>query len=674
MAYKNPLYHEIFPELRKELNSRAAAYATTFRGGKFNTAKEGSTYNVSESDAQLLWSYGKTALAKVSVYKVDSATGQPIKGTNYSLNAPNNTLTFPSSDKENGSALYSMAHRNLPRGVTLSSVSISNEGQMGSLQKAAIEFTVYTPEDLYTAMNRIMVAGYGVDINYGWSVRTGKYSKGSFKGVVFNYNWDVNDDGSFSCHLDAVGKGYFGMGVPTNASIKHEENGKQPADEAGFNLQKTNLTTVIDSELASLVKNTANTIGSNGRIPSPTFGNGSVPGDGYGYVVLGMDTDAEDTGKSQESGATPSESSKTPPEPKPIYYLTLNDLVNFFNKQVIEQNIKLKQAVQYAIYDSDSGKGSPGTYSPDLVSCIPNEILFSDTDPKGMSTYGDMHYQIGDYSVKDLADDCPNTLNLARIWVSTDTIKEAFEKITKEKATQPELQSVSMFFDEIFGKISYASGEVLQLSITMREDVESGKQALLWIFDKNWSGCKEDQPFIFGRSIHRALLRKLNMSSKLPGAMATQAYVGGRSNATAEMAPNPGASKEDLEKVNSELADREKVKLDVYKARFEMGKIGVSKAMSDQLNAQLRLWKTARGSKDKAGMLPFEKTMIYPVELSLTIDGISGFRFGDIITVDYLPKNYRDAMVFVVTKVEHDISDNDWQTSLTVQARMKQVA
>ena len=64
-----------------------------------------------------------------------------------------------------------------------------------------------------------------------------------------------------------------------------------------------------------------------------------------------------------------------------------------------------------------------------------------------------------------------------------------------------------------------------------------------------------------------------------------------------------------------------------------------------------------------------------PLKLSVTLDGINGFKFGDTLTTDYLPPKYRDSAgaykaVFTVTKVNHSISNNDWTTQIDTVCRL----
>lgn len=56
-----------------------------------------------------------------------------------------------------------------------------------------------------------------------------------------------------------------------------------------------------------------------------------------------------------------------------------------------------------------------------------------------------------------------------------------------------------------------------------------------------------------------------------------------------------------------------------------------------------------------------------PADLSLTIDGLSGVKIYNALSINqrFLPKQYPLALNFVITKVNHDISSNDWGTSFS---------
>jgi len=86
--------------------------------------------------------------------------------------------------------------------------------------------------------------------------------------------------------------------------------------------------------------------------------------------------------------------------------------------------------------------------------------------------------------------------------------------------------------------------------------------------------------------------------------------------------------------------------------------------------------KTAITQKKSSGTMGF-----IPVSVGLTLDGISGLKLLNGIKVDtsYLPSNYPETMLFVISKLAHKVENNIWSTELetimtpdnTVQAETK---
>ena len=63
------------------------------------------------------------------------------------------------------------------------------------------------------------------------------------------------------------------------------------------------------------------------------------------------------------------------------------------------------------------------------------------------------------------------------------------------------------------------------------------------------------------------------------------------------------------------------------------------------------------------------KYVSLPLEMSFTVDGVGGFRFGQTVTCDRLPAAIADEFVYQITAVEHEITPQDWTTSITTVAR-----
>jgi hypothetical protein len=58
-----------------------------------------------------------------------------------------------------------------------------------------------------------------------------------------------------------------------------------------------------------------------------------------------------------------------------------------------------------------------------------------------------------------------------------------------------------------------------------------------------------------------------------------------------------------------------------------------------------------------------------PFDFSFTLDGIGGFEFGQMVTSNRIPKEVRESFRWQVTKVEHSITANDWETTISTVCR-----
>ena len=58
------------------------------------------------------------------------------------------------------------------------------------------------------------------------------------------------------------------------------------------------------------------------------------------------------------------------------------------------------------------------------------------------------------------------------------------------------------------------------------------------------------------------------------------------------------------------------------------------------------------------------KDIMTPIELSVTIDGTGGIFAGEAFSSTYIPKRYREACVFQIMDVSHELDSAGWKTTL----------
>ena len=95
---------------------------------------------------------------------------------------------------------------------------------------------------------------------------------------------------------------------------------------------------------------------------------------------------------------------------------------------------------------------------------------------------------------------------------------------------------------------------------------------------------------------------------------------------------------------------------------------GFNQSWSESFRANLVKYKKTSLNNDAHWLY----NAVYPVNLSITIDGINGFKFGDTLKTQMIPRTYNSDynMVFTVSKITHIIKENDWETTLDTFSRI----
>jgi hypothetical protein len=213
----------------------------------------------------------------------------------------------------------------------------------------------------------------------------------------------------------------------------------------------------------------------------------------------------------------------------------------------------------------------------------------------------------------------------------------------------------------IFDSIYVNSGTRWKLSIIQHPKLEKE----FWIQDINYIDEKI-KPYTITAVVNNSIARSISLQAKIPSAMATQAFVGTDSTASGKAnmgtlsnqpaKPDPTAMEDLLEA---------KKPMDAKDPNSDKGPTGPTDAHVAALQAALKRVYMEPDAADAKEAIPF------PLDFSCTLDGIEGFLFGNVITTNYLPTLYQKTDVaFTVTKVEHNISANDWTTTLQTVCRL----
>ena len=614
----NPFYNEVDPGVRGELSHRSGIYSARARG-------------TSDSDYIHSWLFRKSAYVTIS-YNGNVILEPPKRGFD------------------------DMYKNGLFPPAVVNGVTISNEGDFGSLLKAEIRFSVYTLGQLTSFTQNLLSVKAGpnntpipVTIKYGWTLGSDGPAE-QFYGYVVNYNWSLRADGGFDCVSNLVGEGFASVFTKADAPVP----GTPTANNAG------NETVSPANWIRSV-----HTYNHQGAYPAAFGGitltnkvKISVTGPGFVLLELSVDEDV----------APNKPDAKISPVPKQIKYVTLEFICAAVNATLksISKNFKDHE------YICD-GTISNGWFYKDLVSSDPKSVIFP-----GFSTYGDKDILAGVNNLT-MVMKSDKIVDLSKILISTDYLNELLTKMKETKTATTNFKNVDVtvanLFKNIFEKIDSCSGGLYKLTLTTPQTKERTPSDLnKWIvLDTSYvpgtaTICTIPVIASSGKG-YSGIARSVSMTSKLPGAMATAqfvsaastltdaspAFVGVQTNTTV-VDTNPPKS---LTEVSTQLKNNAKAAL----------KNGFTTDDIANIEASLSEYKIAAAPNDNLKD-NWRQGFPIPIELSITLDGIKGFRFGNTIKIDYLPAGYEN-VVFTVTKIVHVIENNDWTTQLSTVCRTK---
>lgn len=296
--------------------------------------------------------------------------------------------------------------------------------------------------------------------------------------------------------------------------------------------------------------------------------------------------------------------------------------------------------------------------------------------------------------------------NIAHIWISVDVINEAYVFVLKDKAIDPQYKTMFDFFERIFGIIAQVSAGAIQLTlIPDSNQLYSNKTAeystlstenpllkktqLFRIVDTNFQvphnlpGAPRSFDFKVN-DVNATILRDVNISLKIPSKLQTVAYTYGRSGLNEDIVDvdesiegGSGICKNDYDKL---IQKRDDILKNLYTIKNDIAHNLTEQNVEKLTNALAEYVKnpypTSTDANDTTTAVSSHQgwiySKLYPVELQFKIDGISGFLYGNKVNIlNALPSRYSDRVYFTLAKIEHQIQNNDWVTTLTAIARLK---
>jgi hypothetical protein len=551
------------------------------------------------------------------------------------VNGKSSSLTVPTQGGFGANGMYTNTgtQRFTPKSH-ITAVKISNEGKWGSTKRAELSFTTYSLSGL-DSLSAFFTVGADVTIEAGWNSAGGAAGKPMrFSGIVYNFSYNLNANGGFDCTCEAISESVLAASLRVAGQFETGATPPPPPPESTEPGQESPANNIF-----SLFKDEVTRVSADGSV-SEIEPETALPLKGEQLDLIAVAFKLKRTPEGQEEADGDADEGEEPAEP--IYYVTLEQVVDQINK-MIGSKVKFKYICNETTTISEVNANMRSA-NP-LVLIIPGRMNYSD-DFNITNTGHEQAIENGDIS---------------KLLISIDWLLKTAEEYQKSigNTTPKDAGQIDAFFEKIFEMIKTYTGSYHLLGIIT--DPKIIKPTEWSIIDTNYINSNP-APYSFEAGTKRSMVRSISMNTKIPSKFAAAAYISARqanTSATADVYVSDNlAGQIKADTVFNPETDLVPITKDLIK--------DISDANIQKMSAALSKLKSAQPST-----APPNKLQPAAIDLSVTVDGIEGIVFGNTITTNYIPSDYASSVYFTVTNVEHNISNNDWTTTLSTVMRMK---
>jgi len=368
-------------------------------------------------------------------------------------------------------------------------------------------------------------------------------------------------------------------------------------------------------------------------------------------------------------------------------YVTLGYLIRFINQNIIQAKNQIVTD-RLIICNPDAVKSN---IVENIVSTDPWAIMLSPYDTYGTDANGKPRFLI------DSADIVKPDNNFrsggvvgytSLIFINLNVI----EAIEKSYAAKPSDFTVTNLLKQISKVISDCTGGMIDLELISHPV----QQDYLFYYDRNFLPEKQDVvpfsiPFGVKNNNTGSLVKDFKVDVKLPTSMQNLMYTinSGDSISEADIAPHinymynnsviertisadsgsitdsyTNDNAKSLETLDKEYAESyKKYNDELIKAIADYGSAPTNKDFKLKLNGatKKKMQYPTKSIQSSAQMT----SPIYPHEIEFTIDGVHGFRYGDVLEFNILPNRYKKFATFSIIGVTHDVNTSGmWNTNI----------
>ena len=359
-------------------------------------------------------------------------------------------------------------------------------------------------------------------------------------------------------------------------------------------------------------------------------------------------------------------------------YITLKALINFVNEFILPKAAPVVGNVEI-VFDREI---STSKYYEKLVSAEPLSVFFPGQDNYGSFTwYGDLDSKKPKFFKSD--NENPESY-CTLIYISTTIIEQIITAMAKE-----EIYTVAEFLQRISARINYASGGAYDLKLITDPENQNG----LLYYDSNNVKSFSNVPKafnvpMFANNEAGTIVKDFSFNGKLPSDASNLAYVLNQNPADiseSEIAPflsymysatqtqrdangNDTVSNitnaETLNKIKQSYKDNNAKYLGELTGSIALYGKGMDES-KNQTKLHTSLQKYIQYPKSSLEDSVNLKAPVIPFDASFTVEGVNGFRYGDVLEFSGLPKRYTNNTVFCIIGINHSVSSTgEWNTGI----------
>lgn len=263
----------------------------------------------------------------------------------------------------------------------------------------------------------------------------------------------------------------------------------------------------------------------------------------------------------------------------------------------------------------------------------------------------------------------------SRIYINLETIKNIIDIILLPNKDGVVDASVRNFLNKLSDVIRINTGNAINLVLVQDPIVSS---ALIYT-DANYvssnTSVTEFTLPIFTSKTGASVVRDFSLSSNVPNSVKNMIFglTSGDTSTQKQVAYNPYIYANSETRIK--LAQEWKTKHDQVIKDLASIKNTFAKRPEDQKNIEILQSTLERYityfTPDINQSIERTKA-IFPMELEFTIDGINGFKYGDVLSFAGLPARYTRSFVFTVLGITHKVSSNgEWLTTIKCNPRVR---